>query len=68
MAQDAKPKCPSCGVQGIEHIVSKNSTKESRGGDAKFEVAFCDSCGHIYGVFPKVVSSSSRSLPAHSDS
>lgn len=51
----AEPKCPECKVEGLEHIVSEKSHKESRGGDAWFEVAYCEPCGHIYGVFPKVV-------------
>ncbi len=51
----AEPKCPECGVQGINHIVSEKSNQQSKGGDAWFEVAYCDGCGHVYGVFPKHV-------------
>jgi len=49
----AEPKCPSCAVEGIEHIVSKDSTEKARDNRAWFQVAYCDSCGHIYGVFAK---------------
>jgi len=52
--EKAKPKCPSCSVTGIEHITSTPSVKESKGGDTWFDVAHCDACGHVYGVFAKV--------------
>ena len=51
----ADPKCPSCDAQGIEHITSKESDVKSKGGDAWFEVVYCDKCGHVYGVFTKHV-------------
>ncbi len=50
-----KPKCNSCGVEGIEHIISKKSKEESKGGDPWFNIVYCDKCGHIYGVFAKHV-------------
>lgn len=56
----AKPKCPECGVEGIEHIVSEDSNESSKGGDAWFNVAYCDKCGHIYGVFAKYVNAPSK--------
>jgi hypothetical protein len=49
----SSPKCPECHVAGISNIVSQRSTQESKTGNAWFEVAYCKSCGHIYGVFPK---------------
>lgn len=49
----AEPKCPSCSIEGMEHIVSKDSDEKARDNRAWFQVAFCDSCGHIYGVFAK---------------
>lgn len=51
----AKPKCPNCAIEGVENIVSEGSEAKSKGGDHWFEVAFCDNCGHIYNVYPKVV-------------
>lgn len=59
----AEPKCPDCGVTGIEKIVSEESDARSKGGDAWFEVASCYDCGHVYGVFPKVVHSPTMQLP-----
>jgi len=48
------PKCPSCSVVGIEHIISrKGGSGGSRGKHfvlAPFNVVFCDGCGHVYGV------------------
>lgn len=47
----AEPKCPDCGVKGLEHIVSEDSDEKSESGTAWFNIAFCDECGHVYGVF-----------------
>ena len=48
------PKCPSCSVVGIDHIISrKGGSGGSRGKQfvlAPFNVIFCDACGHVYGV------------------
>ena len=41
-----QPKCPECEVVGKDHV--KIQTVD-RGG--LYEVAFCDTCGHVYGVF-----------------
>lgn len=50
------PKCPSCSVIGVEHIISrKGGGGGSRGKQfvlAPFNVIFCDACGHVYGVTP----------------
>ena len=51
----AEPKCPQCSTEGIEHIVSKDSAEKSRQGKSWFNVAHCDQCGHIYGVFSKYI-------------
>jgi uncharacterized Zn finger protein len=56
----AEPKCPSCNVVGIEHIVSTESKTTSQAGDPWFEVAHCDECGYVYSVFPKIVLAQSR--------
>jgi hypothetical protein len=50
-----EPKCPKCDAVGIDHIVSQESKEESETKDPWFNVAYCDKCGHIYGVFAKVV-------------
>lgn len=48
------PKCPSCSVIGIDHIISrKGGSGGTRGKQfvlAPFNVIFCDACGHVYGV------------------
>jgi DnaJ-class molecular chaperone len=48
------PKCPSCSVVGLDHIISrKGGSGGSRGKQfvlAPFNVIFCDACGHVYGV------------------
>lgn len=48
------PKCPQCEIVGIEYITYEDSTEESGGGDAWFNVAHCNQCGHIHGIFNKV--------------
>ena len=47
--------CPECGVSGIEHIISRDSTERSRTRDPWFHVVFCDECGHVYNVLAKHV-------------
>lgn len=51
----AKPKCPDCGTIGKEHIVSDESDEKSKGGDPWFNIVYCDECGHVYGVFAKII-------------
>ncbi len=48
-----EPRCPSCDVSGIEHIVSRDSTERSKTRQPWFLVVLCDQCGHVYGVFAK---------------
>lgn len=54
--RESEPKCPSCSVVGIEHIVSrKGGSSTSRGKQfvlSPFNVVLCDACGHVYGVTP----------------
>jgi DnaJ-class molecular chaperone len=51
---DPDPKCPTCSVIGIDHIISrKGGSGGTRGKKfvlAPFNVIFCDACGHVYGV------------------
>ncbi|TGA95737.1 transcriptional regulator [Sporolactobacillus shoreae] len=58
-----EPRCPECGTTGLEHIVYEESVQSSPIGDPWFNVAFCDHCGHIYGVFAKTVHRPSSSIP-----
>lgn len=51
----AEPKCPDCGIRGIEHIVSRESTERSRTRQPWFLVVFCRDCGHVYDVVAKHV-------------
>lgn len=51
----AEPKCPECKVQGIKYIVSSDSVEASKSGDTWFNIAHCSECGHVYGVFAKIV-------------
>ena len=50
-----EPKCPECSTGGKRHIVAEESDLESKDGDPWFEIVYCDQCGHVYGVFPKLV-------------
>jgi hypothetical protein len=51
----AEPRCPRCGIEGIEHIVAGDSVEKAQNGRAWFNVAYCQACGHVYGVFAKHV-------------
>jgi hypothetical protein len=51
----ADPRCPSCAVEGIRHIVSADSEPRARDGKPWFQVVHCDTCGHVYGVLAKHV-------------
>jgi len=54
-SNSAQPKCPECGVQGIEHFVSTRSDQESQSGSPWFFVVHCDNCGHVYDIIAKHV-------------
>ena len=51
-----EPKCPSCAVVGMEHVLSRRGSAPAGRGKqfilAPFNIVFCDSCGHVYGVTP----------------
>ena len=53
---EAEPKCPSCSSAGIDRIVSRKGGASSGRGKqfilAPFNIIFCSSCGHVYGVTP----------------
>ncbi len=48
----AQPVCPSCKIEGKNHIANTPSDQKAPGGMSKFEIIHCDECGHIYNVFP----------------
>lgn len=58
-----KPKCPDCKVAGNEFITCQASERKNRVGDPWFETAYCKNCGHVYGVFAKVVYEPTRHVP-----
>lgn len=49
-----QPRCPSCSVVGIDHIVSrKGGAGTSKGKQfvlSPFNIIYCSACGHVYGV------------------
>lgn len=51
-----EPKCPSCSMVGSEHVLSRRGGAPAGRGKqfilAPFNIVFCDSCGHVYGVTP----------------
>ncbi|MDH3916021.1 MAG: hypothetical protein OEU49_00070 [Chromatiales bacterium] len=49
----SEPKCPDCGVVGIDHLTARDSSEKSKDGKPWFNVVFCDECGHVYGVLAK---------------
>ncbi len=59
-----EPKCPSCNVQGLDKIVSRDSAEMSLSGNSFFCIAQCADCGHVYGVFAKSVVVGNPSLNA----
>ena len=50
-----EPRCPDCGVEGVEHIVSRDSKEKSKTKQPWFLVIYCQACGHIYDVLAKHV-------------
>ena len=51
----SEPRCPSCDVAGVEHIVSKDSKEKSRTKQPWFVVIHSSACGHVYDVLAKHV-------------
>lgn len=53
---EPEPKCPSCSVVGIDHIVSRKGGSGSARGKhfvlAPFNIVLCSACGHVYGITP----------------
>jgi uncharacterized Zn finger protein len=59
----AEPHCPECRIEGLAHIVSKESVERSRNRDPWFTVVHCSACGHVYGVFAKHVFGGGTTVP-----
>ncbi len=51
----SEPKCPDCGVRGIDHIVSAESAERSKHKSPWFHVIHCNECGHVYNTIAKDV-------------
>lgn len=51
----AEPKCPECGVAGVEHFVSKESAEQSRSNQPWFIIVHCNQCGHVHDILAKHV-------------
>ncbi len=53
-----KPKCPKCEISGTEYIISEESDEKTGAPDFKdpmFYIVYCSKCGHIYGIFNKIM-------------
>ncbi|MDP7500754.1 MAG: hypothetical protein QGH50_15095 [SAR324 cluster bacterium] len=47
----SNPKCPSCGIVGMDFIKEFPNVGTKRGsGDPWFEIVACIKCGHVYGT------------------
>ena len=55
LKEEIEPKCPDCGVSGVEHFASRESLQRSRTRDPWFFVVYCNKCGHVYNVVVKHV-------------
>jgi len=51
----AEPTCPACGIEGVEHIASRDSVEKSKSRQPWFVVIYCTGCGHVYDVMAKHV-------------
>ena len=50
---ETDPKCPSCGIVGMDYIKEFGNIGTKRGGergDPWFEIVACIKCGHVYGT------------------
>ena len=63
LGEKVEPRCPSCGVVGIEHFVTRDSVEVSRSRDPWFVVVHCDRCGHVYNVLAKHVFTQTQAPP-----
>ena len=49
----AEPKCPDCGIQGLDQVVSTPSKERSRAKQPWFYIVHCANCGHVYNTIAK---------------
>ena len=48
---ESDPKCPSCGIEGMDCIKEFPNIGTKRGnGDPWYEIVACIKCGHVYGT------------------
>ena len=47
---ESDPKCPSCGIIGMDYITENPSNAQRKGGEPWFEIVACIKCGHVYGT------------------
>jgi len=45
-----RPKCPSCGIVGLDFITEFESNTKRKSGEALYELVACIKCGRVYGV------------------
>ena len=51
VSKKSNPKCPSCGIVGMDFIKEFPNVGTKRGsGDPWFEIIACIKCGHVYGT------------------
>lgn len=55
MNKNKEPICPKCSIEGVGYIVSVESDEQSNSSEAWFDIVHCSNCGHIYGVFNKII-------------
>ena len=46
----SNPKCPSCGIVGMDFIKEFPSNTQRKSDDPWFEIVACIKCGHVYGT------------------
>ena len=50
LVKESDPKCPSCGIVGMDCISEFPSNSKRGSGDPWFEIVACIKCGHVYGT------------------
>ena len=50
VSKKSDPKCPSCGMVGMDFIQEFPSNTKRGSGDPWFEIVACIKCGHVYGI------------------
>ena len=47
---ESDPKCPTCGIVGMDYIKEFSSGTKRGSGEPWFEIVACIKCGHVYGT------------------